>query len=366
VAQRNRFFWLKTLMVATLVILIGDVLALTCVVVPLAAPQEKRAKTPAFSARLTQSAMDQALILPTHDPRKPWVTRTPLPTATPWLIPSATLGPQRQATPGLARSATQIPANAFGAGGAPESSGGVASAVPSPPATTVTPVGTPRPTLSSPQVVGPVGSISPTSLLSADVRSVSMPGTAPVSVAEIVLTDTPTPAGILPTETLDTPASTPSPTRSQVTAQPPPPIVPGDEAQFTAYVMDRYGAIADQALDIVAINLDTAAAGALGVAVELSGDGASNVFAAQTAAAALDYGSRLLNDMKSYFSGQYYALAVASTYKTSSGDACIDNPTWCDLDTFDASANTWTVTWTYVRGTSIDGMDSVLTWNTGQ
>ena len=76
--------------------------------------------------------------------------------------------------------------------------------------------------------------------------------------------------------------------------------------------------------------------------------------------------SRLLNDLKSYFKGQYYALAVASTYKTSSGDACIDNPTWCDLDTFDASANTWTVTWTYVRGTSVDGMDSVLTWNTGQ
>ena len=93
--------------------------------------------------------------------------------------------------------------------------------------------------------------------------------------------------------------------------------------------------------------------------VELAGDGANNVFAAQSAAAALDYGHRLLNDLKSYFSGQYYAVTVASTYNTSNGDACINNPTWCDLDTFDASANTWTVTWTYVRGTSVDGMDSV-------
>ena len=130
--------------------------------------------------------------------------------------------------------------------------------------------------------------------------------------------------------------------------------------------MERYGAIAGQALNIESVTLDTTEAGAPGVVVELAGDGANNVFATQTAAAALDYGHRLLNDLKSYFKGQYYALAVASTYKTSSGDACIDNPTWCDLDTFDASANTWTVTWTYVRGTSVDGMDSVLTWNTGQ
>ena len=47
-AQRNRYFWLKTLMVAMLALLIVDMLALTCVLGPLAASQEKRAETSAF------------------------------------------------------------------------------------------------------------------------------------------------------------------------------------------------------------------------------------------------------------------------------------------------------------------------------
>ena len=130
--------------------------------------------------------------------------------------------------------------------------------------------------------------------------------------------------------------------------------------------MDQYGAIAGQALNIAAITLDTTEAGAARLVVEVAGDGANNVFATQTAAAALDYGHRLLNDLKYYFNGQNCAIEVTSTYETSNGDACTNNPTWCTLDTFDASANTWTVTRTYVRGTSVDGSDSVETGNTGQ
>ena len=329
-------------MVAMLAILIGDVLALICVVVPLAAPQEKRAETPTFSARLTQSAMDQALILPTHDPRKPWVTRTPRPTSTPWLILAATLTPQLPATPASAENASQVAADATGVVITPESGGIVAPGTLSPQAAVIQADGSPSPISSAPQSIEPTG------------------------LAQAELTDTPTPVGMLPTETQVAPFVTPSPTWPPGTDQPPPPIVPGDQAQFTTYVMERYGAIAGQALNIASVTLDTTEAGAPGVVVELAGDGANNVFAAQSAAAALDYGHRLLNDLKSHFSGQYYALTVASTYNTSNGDACINNPTWCDLDTFDASANTWTVTWTYVRGTSVDGMDNVDTGNTGQ
>ena len=171
---------------------------------------------------------------------------------------------------------------------------------------------------------------------------------------------------MLPAETPVAPFVTPSPTWSPGTDQPPPPIVPGDQAQFTTYVMDQYATIAGQALTIATTTLDITEVGAARVVVELVGDDANNVFAAQTAAAALDYGHRLLNDLKYYFSGQNYAIEVTSTYVTSNGDACTNNPTWCDLDTFDASASTWTVTRTYVRGTSVDGSDSVETWNTGQ
>ena len=89
VARWDRHFWLKVLIGLVFALLIVDVLALTYAVIPLAASQQKRAEPPTFSSRLTYSPVEQALILPTHDPRKPWVTRTPPPTPTPWLDPGA-------------------------------------------------------------------------------------------------------------------------------------------------------------------------------------------------------------------------------------------------------------------------------------
>ena len=369
VARWDRHFWLKVLIGLVFALLIVDVLALTYAVIPLAASQQKRAEPPTLSSRLTYSPVEQALILPTHDPRKPWVTRTPRSTPTPWWILAPTLAPQLPATPAPAEHASQIatpaPAEHAPQVATPAPAENAAQVAAHAPAVVVTPelggIVTAGPLSPQATVIQSVGSSSP---ISSAPQSVEPTGLAASAQAE--LTETPTPAGMLPAETPVAPFGTPSPTWSPGTDQPPPPAAPGDEAQFTTYVMERYGAIAGQALNIASVTLDTTEAGAPGVVVELAGDGANNVFATQSAAAALDYGHRLLNDLKSYFSGQYYALAVASTYKTSSGDACIDNPTWCDLDTFDASANTWTVTWTYVRGTSVDGSDSVETWNTGQ
>jgi hypothetical protein len=342
VVRRDRHFWLKVLIGLVFAILVVDVLALTCVVVPLAASQQKHAEPPAFSPRLTNSPAEQALILPTRDPRKPWVTRTPRPTPTPWLILAATLTPQLPATPASAENASQVAADATGVVITPESGGIVAPGTPSPQATVIQSVGSPSPISSAPQSVEPTG------------------------LAQAELTDTPTPAGMLPTETQVAPFVTPSPTWPPGTDQPPPPIVPGDQAQFTTYVMDQYATIAGQALTIATTTLDITDAGAARVVVDVAGDDENNVFAAQTAAAALDYGHRLLNDLKYYFNGQNCVIEVTSTYVTSNGDACKNYPTWCTLDTFDASANTWIVTRTYVRGTSDKGSDSVETGNTVQ
>ncbi len=333
-ARRGRPFWWRVLIGLAFAMLVVDVLALTCLVIPLAASQQKRAEPVAFSRRLTQNPVDQALILPTHDPRKPWVTRTPRPTATPWLILAATLASPRLATPEPTENATQVAPDATRAGATAESSGVVTPGAPSPVATVIQPVGAPSPTL-SPQSVEPTGL---------------------ASSAQAEFTETPPPVGMLPTETLVTPTS------DQLL----PPIAPDDAAQFGAYVWDNYNTIAGQPLDMVAVKIDTTEAGRPEVVVEVIGSDANNVFAAQTAAAALDYGRRLLDDTKFSFGGQACAVKVVSRYDTSYPDACRNNPSWCEFDNSDQSGESWTVTWTYVRGTAVDGSDSVEAWNTDQ
>ena len=98
-AQRHADLWLKILIGVVVALAIVDVLALSFVVAPLRASQQARAHTAELTAQLTRSTVAQALILPTRDPRKPWVTRTPPPTITPWLIPTATPTPTASATP---------------------------------------------------------------------------------------------------------------------------------------------------------------------------------------------------------------------------------------------------------------------------
>ena len=125
----------------------------------------------------------------------------------------------------------------------------------------------------------------------------------------------------VPIETLGAPTSTPGPTLSPGTDQPPPPIVPGDEAQFTAYINEHYGMIAGLAIGIVGVTLDTTEAAVPKVVVELAG-GEGNVFVAQTAAAVINYGRRLLSDTKFYFEGQPCAITVVSRYPTANPDTC--------------------------------------------
>ena len=63
------------------------------------------------------------------------------------------------------------------------------------------------------------------------------------------------------------------------------------------------------------------------------------------------------------FDNQSCAVAVVSEYDTLYPDACMNNPTWCTVNAQDRINNRWTITWTYVLGTSIDGADSVQTRN---
>jgi opacity protein-like surface antigen len=129
--------------------------------------------------------------------------------------------------------------------------------------------------------------------------------------------------------------------------------------------LEHYNTIAGQPLGILAVTLDTTEIGTPRAVVEVAGDDADNVFAAQPAAAVLDYGRRLLDDTKFYSGGQSCEVTVVSRYATSYPDACRNNPSWCELDSYDQSDNSWTVTWTYVFGTSTEEADSVQTWNTG-
>jgi hypothetical protein len=323
VAQRHRHLWLKILIGVVAALALADVLALTFLVAPLRASQQARANTADRTAQRTRSTLDQALILPTHDPRKPWVTRTPLPTITPWLIPTATPAPTATATPMLANA----PAPEL-APDAPDAAGAAAS---SPTAGAIRPTGTASPTPTPPATIAP--------------------------------TDMRVATNVLPTATPVPPTSTPSPTRPPDTPQSPPPIASGDAARFEAYVRDHYDNIVGYPLNIMAVTIDTTEAGLPEITVHLAYDDTETGFAAQNGKDTADYGHRLLGDVKRFFDDQSCAVAVVSEYDTSDPEACRNNPTWCTVTAQDRSNHSWTITWTYVLGTSVDGADSVQTWS---
>jgi hypothetical protein len=214
VAQRHEHLWLKILIGVAVALLIVDVLALIFVAVPLRASQQTRAHTAELTAQLARSTADPALILPTRDPRKPWVTRTPPPTITPWLILTAPPTPAAQAI--------QVPTNLSVPGATPDAP----DAAPAAPASTA-------------MAVRPPGMLQPTVAASGGLDASGASDPASTSPAPIGLTDTPSAVDVLLTATSVRPTSTPSPTRSPDTPQPPPTITSGDAAQFQVYVQDH-------------------------------------------------------------------------------------------------------------------------------
>ena len=209
--------------------------------------------------------------------------------------------------------------------------------------------------------VRPPGTLDPTLAPPGGLDSTGASDPTPTSPAPIGLTGTPVAVDMLPTATSVRSTSTPSPTRSPDTPQPPPTITSGDAAQFQVYVQDYYNTIVGQQLDILEVTFYEMEAGLPKITVYVAGDDTETGFAAQNDKDVADYGHRLLDDAKLFFDGQSCAVAVVSKYDTLYPDACMDNPTWCTVNAHDQNNNIWTITWTYVLGTSVDGADSVQT-----
>ena len=336
-AQRHGHLWLKILIgVVAARAAIVDVLALIFVVAPLRASQQACANSADLTAQLTQSTVEQSLILPTRDPRKPWATRTPLPTITPWLIPTAT--------------PTSAPANASAPGLAPGIPDTAAPIMPAPAATANPPA----------ETLGP--SLTPTGGL----RAIAAPGSTPTSPMMINHTSTPTAVHALSTETLVPPTGTPSQTPLPNTPQSPPPVASGDAAEFETYVRDYYDNIVGYPLNILAVTIDTTETGLPEITVHLAYNDIETGFTEWNGKDAADYGHRLLADVKLFFEGRPCALAVVSDYDTLSLDACMSNPSSCIVRTQDPNNNSGSITWIYVLGTFVDGSDSIQTWSAGR
>ena len=347
-AQRDRYFWIKLVMGAVLGILVIDVLVLAVLIVPLRASPQVSARTRDLRAGPTQMVANQVIMIPTHDPSKPRPTRTPIPTATPWLEAAVRLAAQRQAELASGRNAAMTAASSAGAvpaSGPGDTSSqtmsssaeaGAPTGTPSPAATSQTEAifaGTPEPTFAVPSSAEPFGTVTPTAAV--------------------------------PAETLAAPTSVPSPTLLPATPEPSPSTASSDEAQFTAYVQDHYNTITGQPLDITAVTFAYPETGIPLVTVEVSGGTTNNVFAAQTADAVADYGRRLLNDAKAFCNSQSCAVSVVSKYETSDPEGCIGNPNWCYLTFYNEASQAWSVVWIYLVGTATEGSDSVQTWNAG-
>jgi hypothetical protein len=348
VAQRHRYFWVKLMVGAVLGTLVVDVLVLAVLVVPLRASPQGSARTRDLRAGPTQMVANRVIMIPTHDPSKPRPTRTPIPTATPWLMAAVRLAAQRQAELASVRNAAMAATIPVGAVPAP-GPGDIPVPTMSSPTATAASAGTVGLTASSQVEVTPAGTPSPT---------LEVPSSAEPS-------GTVTPTAEVAAETSDAPTSVPSPTLTPATPEPSPSPTQGDEAQFTAYVEGRYNTIADQPLEIVSVTSVHSETGIPLVTVEVSGGVWNNVLAAQTADVIADYGRRLLNDIKSYFNGQSCSVNVVSKYETSDTDGCTSSPSWCYLGGYNQASQAWSVVWTYVVGTSTEGSDSIQTWNAG-
>jgi hypothetical protein len=346
VVHRERHFWVRLLIGTGFAVLILDVIVLAILVVPLRAAQQAPSNSRDLVALSPQAAEDQLLMLPTHDPSKPWPTRTPIPTATPWLAAALKLAMQRQAELAAVRNAAQTPASLAEVMRTQGPSGTSIPTVSSLTADTAS-AGTVGPTVTPNVGDIPIGTLNPTVEVSFSVES---SGTITPTTAE-------------PAETPGALASVPSPTLPAATPELSQGPALSDEEQFTAYVQDHYNTIADQPLDITAVTLAHPETGLPLVTVEVSGGTTNSVFAAQTADAVADYGRRLLADTKSYFSDQSCEVSVVSKYETSDPDGCTSNPSWCYLRVYDEASQAWSVVWTYVVGTFDGGSDSVQTWN---
>ena len=338
------------LVAAAVGLVVVDVVVLTLVVIPLVTSM--RMSPTGGAARPTQE-VEVALILPTRDPRTPWPTRTPTPTATPWRI--ATPAP----VPPVAEGSS-VPAESALSPVALQSAGETISST--------------LETILSPALQADAGAVNaaasnaglPTGTSASSQAQVGQPGDTsgadPNGEPSAVPTDSPTGGATAtpPGEATATPVADASET--------PPPTEPtgtrDDLPDFEGYLRVHQNAVADQPFDIVSLTKDDTSGAGPRFVLEVVGNETGNAFAAQPAAAVLNYGLRFLDDAKRYLGGEQCGIAVKSTYKTTNVDACSSKPGWCQVGDHDPIRNSWTVTWTYVRGDFTGGPYAVESWKT--
>jgi hypothetical protein len=335
---------------AAFVLLIVDVLVLMLIVMPLVATTRT---VPSVTLARPTGSGGLALLLPTRDPRAPWPTATPAQTVPAW----QTLPPTPEPPPA---TSVQAPAGST----PPQST--LLPATPEPRGTTALP----RSTLASaaprsvsvestvlPETPSPSAKTSGSALV-----TTPTPIQQPASMPAITPTISAGPPSEIPTTVTETPTATPAET-------PLPPTVPAtldDLPDFETYMRTYRNAIAGQTLDIVSLTVDRTNDAVPRFVLHVAGSEANSVFAAQSAADVLDYGSGFLDDAKRYLGGAYCDIAVESAYSATNSEACSQAPAWCELGPHDQATNTWTVTWTYVRGTFTGGAYAVEAWNMGK
>lgn len=369
--DRKGRFWIGRLVVVLLALLVADLLVLGKLF-PLLARREHAGALPVTSAgQLSARAPGNGIFLPTANPNKPYSTRTPTPTITPWLVV-----PPAQAAPVSARLlGTSTPEQLVSEAALPVTRASVTEPAPTetapmtpapmPPALQpgLLPASTPR--LNGPSVTAPTptpsAAVSPAPAIetppavessdaSATATPVPDPG-APAESASATATDAPTPES----------TQTPEPT---ATANPPP-FAPGDEAQFLEYILGQYSTLGGQTLAIDSVDFALAPAGWLAVELEFDASVGRDALAAG-AAAVDDYVRRLLADTKVYAAGEPCEARVIGQFNTLNLEECSLNPDRCSIGGFVSEEEGWSVLWTYSRATFDGNSDDIEPWTPPQ
>ena len=275
------------------------------------------------SARGTRGA-ENVIILPPLGSQTPWPGGTPAPTATTRQPVSPTPEPPADTR---APAAGSVVATSTGAPVTPQYPAEWTS---SPAATSLAPSLEPSAT---PTLALPPGTLPPAQTSTLSETPVAAPNASPT----VGPSDTPLPPSF--------------------------PVTYDDLVDLEAYLRAARGTIAGQPLEILALTRDASSGAVPRFELEVAGSEADNVFAAQSAPDVLAYGRSILDDVKRYVGDQPCGITIVATYQTPSTDACSAAPVWCEVGASDDSTGTWTVSWTYVRGSYTGESSTVEAWN---
>ena len=287
-----------------------------------------------------RQATDSAIILATRPPATPTASEPARPTVTP---------EPPHLTPVATEREEQAPAEQ-----APQAGVVVPQEAPEPDplddvVALVTPELTSAPTESAPTTKAPDG------------PPVATPTDVATATPDQVDADTPVPTG--------TPDPTPSATPGEPIDPPAadlPPATSGagfdDLADFADYLRARRTTVAGQPYEILALTMDEEPSTPRRFALTVAAGEGTDIFVEQTGEDLLTFGRDLLEDVKRYLGGAACEITVESTYAVTQTETCLAASGWCAVGAPEAADGAATITWTYLRGSHIDGVDTVEVW----